>query len=407
MEYLQIFLKIVGLGLFSYLLLSASYFFFFSISGMFYREKREKASVYRNIAVFIPAYKEDGVIVEVARKALGQNYPSDHFEIIVIADSLRKETLDDLIKLPIRVVEVSFEKSTKAKALNRALSLIDDSFDIVVVLDADNIMEDRFLEKVNQAFQSGDVIQGHRTALNQNNHLAVLDAISEEVNNHVFRKGHRAMGLSAALIGSGMAFDYTCFKQKMKAIRAIGGFDKELELAILADQKTIKYLDQAMVYDEKVHRADAFIGQRRRWLAAQIFYFIKGIRKGVSQLVLNGNVDLFDKIIQMVLAPRIILLGVLAVVSGVLGILSAIYPLGTWTEWIIPQPFYWYLMLSMVLTGFLFSIPSRFYNRQTGKALLYLPKAFGLMVLALLKIKGANKRFIHTSHGLTDQVSSG
>jgi len=35
--------------------------------------------------------------------------------------------------------------------------------------------------------------------------LALLDGISEEINNNIFRKGHQTLGLSSALIGSGMA----------------------------------------------------------------------------------------------------------------------------------------------------------------------------------------------------------
>jgi hypothetical protein len=49
--------------------------------------------------------------------------------------------------------------------------------------------------------------------------------------------------------------------------------------------------------------------------------------------------------------------------------------------------------------AFLLSIPSKFYNKQTFKALLTLPKAFISMFLSLFKLKGANKKFIHTQHG--------
>jgi hypothetical protein len=33
-----------------------------------------------------------------------------------------------------------------------------------------------------------------------NNSWAILDAISEEINNNIFRKGHRVLGLSSAII---------------------------------------------------------------------------------------------------------------------------------------------------------------------------------------------------------------
>ena len=77
--------------------------------------------------------------------------------------------------------------------------------------------------------------------------MALLDAISEEINNHIFRKGHRSLCLSSAIIGSGMAFDYQLFKEYMTTLQAVGGFDKELELKLLHNGYKIDYLPDAMV----------------------------------------------------------------------------------------------------------------------------------------------------------------
>ncbi|MFT5875817.1 MAG: hypothetical protein ACI8WT_004815 [Clostridium sp.] len=45
------------------------------------------------------------------------------------------------------------------------------------------------------------------------------------------------------------------------------------------------------------------------------------------------------------------------------------------------------------------AIPIKFYTAATLRAILTLPKAFFLMFLSLFKLKGANKKFIHTEHG--------
>jgi cellulose synthase/poly-beta-1,6-N-acetylglucosamine synthase-like glycosyltransferase len=109
-----------------------------------------------------------------------------------------------LRELPITTYEVTFETSTKAKALNYAMSQLTEQYDIALILDADNIMATDFITKLNATFDLGyQVVQGHRTAKNTNSPTAILDAISEEINNHILRKGHRALGLSSALIGSG------------------------------------------------------------------------------------------------------------------------------------------------------------------------------------------------------------
>ena len=229
------------------------------------------------------------MIVEVAKDALLQDYPPDCYNVTVIADSLRDETVSRLNSLPIRVIEVRFERSTKAKALNSALNLMTGDYDLAVILDADNLMATDFLKKVNAAFEDDIMaVQGHRTARNDDTSIAILDGISEEINNHIFRKGHRALGLSSAIIGSGMGFRFGFFKELMQNNHAVGGFDKEIELTMLKKGLKIEYLDNAYVYDEKVSGAGPFTNQRRRWLSAQFKYFRRDIGPAFLSLVKEG-----------------------------------------------------------------------------------------------------------------------
>ncbi len=79
-----------------------------------------------------------------------------------------------------------------------------------------------FLNEVNVAFDLGaKVVQAHRTAKNLNTPFAFLDACNEEINNHIYRKGHAAIGLSPALIGSGMAFEYNYLHNLLKDLSLI------------------------------------------------------------------------------------------------------------------------------------------------------------------------------------------
>jgi len=377
--------------------LATLYILLFSIASLFYRQKKYSDNGnLKKIAVLIPGYKEDEVIIEVANAALHQDYPSTHYDVVIIADSFQEETISALKTLPIIVIEVSFEKSTKSKALNKAMATLERDYDIAVVLDADNVMAHDFLSKVNAAIEQGFVaVQGHRTAKNMNNSWAILDAISEEINNNIFRKGHRVLGLSSAIIGSGMAFQYHYFKTLMASATAVGGFDKEIELKMLKEGHTIVYLDDAVVFDEKIQKAEVFGNQRRRWLSAQLHYFRKDILTATKHLLLKGNVDYFDKAIQFIQPPRILLLGavILCSVSFVM--------LNYWLDNQNSYSNYWVVLLIACVMSFVFSVPKSFYNRKTLKALMSLPKGMFMMLLSLLKIKGANKTFIHTKHGST------
>ncbi len=389
METYKIILLIIALPIFAYLGMSAFYLFVFALAGL--RKKSNKIvkdDSLNHIVVLIPGYKEDAVIINTAKESLKQVYPNSHYDVVVIADSFEPETLSQLRELPIRVEEVSFEKSTKAKALKTVLQRLEKQYDLALILDADNIMEADFLTKINGRFNEGSrVIQGHRTAKNTDTPFAILDAISEEINNNIYNLGHLNLRMSARLVGSGMAFEYELFKEMIMKNEAVGGFDKELELELLKDGHYIDYMHDALVLDEKVASQEVFGNQRKRWISSQFHYFRKYFMSGVIALFTKGNFDFFNKCFQMMLPPRLLLPGVLLFIA-IGGFLLA--PINIAIICAIP------FVLNAIAYGI--SIPVKFYNKNTIKAFMQLPKAFFITFSLLFKMKKANETFIHTPH---------
>ncbi len=382
-------LNIFFVLIFCICLITVAYTFVFSIAGHFYKAKQyENNDKFKKIAVLIPAYKEDEVIVNSAKQALLQKYPSHFYDVYIIADSLKESTLEALKKLPVQLITVKFEISTKAKALNEAFRQISKPYDFALILDADNVMAPDFLCKINNAAVSGCyAIQGHRAAKNKNTKFAILDAISEEVNNHIMRKGQVALGLSSAVIGSGMAFSYLYLKQVMADIDAVGGFDKELEMTLIADNHKIVYLDDAIVLDEKVQKSEVFASQRTRWVAAQIVYLKKYWLRGLLNLFAR-RFDYANKVMHYALIPKVILIGTLTFMST----LNFVFPE------LLPGGFAWMALLFTYLFAYAIAIPRDYWNSGLLQAIIGIPKTILIMFGALLNIKGANKKFIHTPH---------
>ena len=157
----------------------------------------------------------------------------------------------------------------------------------------------------------------------------------------------------------------------------------------------IEYLPEALVLDEKVQKSEVFANQRKRWLSAQFVYFRRFAVSGIKELLFKGNVDFADKVYQMVSPPRVLLLGMVTLITVIYFLLEFVFQLqDLW----IPAS-YWYLIMGLTVCSFLLSIPKKFYGKDTINAILALPKAFGVMFLSLFKLKGANKKFIHTQHG--------
>ena len=369
------------------MLLSVSYFFIFAFASLWgTRKKYPVANKKNRFVVFIPSYKGDKVIVDSINSLLNQDYPKESINIVVISDRMADSTNEAISKLSVTLLIIYPENSSKANALSYAVDMFDANMhDVAVVLDADNVVDTNFISALNDAFYSGsETIQAHRTAKNLNTDIAILDALSEEINNSIFRLGHVNLGLSSALIGSGMAFDYKWFKENVKKLKTAGE-DKELESLALKDRLFIDYLDHINVYDEKTQKADAFSRQRRRWLASQYGSMKQGL-KDLPEAILSRNIDYIDKIIQWMLLPRVLVLGIITIAT----ILTTLLNLSLSVKW-------WILLTSLIFT-FVIAAPRFITNKNNIKAIRKVPLIFLLMFFNLFRLKGVNKKFIHTNN---------
>lgn len=382
---LHIALWILGI----YLLINCLYLAFFAIAGLFNLPKSQKHAItYKKIALLFPTYRENSVIIESVKSALNHHYNGD-FEVVVIADGLQPQTIAILKEMGANVIEVFFEKSTKGKAMHFAMEeLKDKGFDIAMVLDVDNVLGADCLHYINYAFQQGNkVIQAHRTAKNVDTSFAFLDACNEEVNNQIYRKGHAVLGLSATLIGSGVAFDFLYFHSKLGYIGETVGEDKKLDFMMASDKVKVAYLNDVFVYDEKVENAQVFTNQRTRWIASQIEFLKEYALEGILMLF-KGNIAFFNKTFQTFLVPRILLLALLFIMAAQ----SFFNPIGPGREFWIT------LFLSLCITLFI-AIPRKFYvDKRLYLAILQIPRAMIGMVIALFSIGKAKKSFMVTPH---------
>lgn len=395
----MIVLHLLTILLFVYLLATLSYLFVLAVAGRFGRLKKYSASLQKaRIAVIIPSFKEDNIIVDTASRALLQHYPRTNYTVTVIADQLQPETIRQLREIPVSVIEVAWEKSMKAKSLNTAFQQLaadhgeGPGYDLAFILDADNIMSPDCLEKVNHAWQEGwEVIQCHRTAKNKNNSVAILDAMSEEMNNTIFRRGQRALGLSCALIGSGMAFRFNLIKDIFSSpeIQDNPGEDKVVEMLLISKGIRVEYLEEAYVYDEKVQRKEVFEKQRTRWLGTQIINLRPLLTKKMRQNAIGRIYYL--KVLEWLLLPRLLLL-------ALFGLLLLLCGADIFLHWGLLKPSWpwWTGLMALYSLTLLVAIPGSFYNGQTVKAFLKIPVLMLAMLKALMGVKKNKSGFIHT-----------
>lgn len=369
---------------------SVIYVVFFAIISLFY-EKEDRIAIHaaalsdrlNRFLILYPAYKEDKVIINAVTQFLLQDYPKELYTVIVISDHMQPETNEQLSKLPITLLQPSFDKSSKAKAMQFAVENDKDEFDNVVILDADNVVRPNFLSQLNILCSVYDAIQCHRCAKNANNDVAVLDGASEEINNTIFRKAHNRLGLSSALIGSGMCFKYELFKENVFKLTTAGE-DREMEALLLQQGVFIKYAPDIHVFDEKVSSQDNFQRQRMRWMTAQVQSLLSQLPL-VPNAIIHGNINFVDKTIQQALIPRSILIVVLGCISVLITLL-----IPEWCE-------KWWFLFGLLGISLFIALPSQLRIRSFAKVFA-IPGLVLRMFKNILHIDHKNTDFIHTEH---------
>jgi len=381
--------------LFFFVALTVLYMLIFSIASLFSRNVEiPKAKHQNRFIVLIPSYKCDKGILHTVNSIHGQTYSQRLFDVVVISDHQSEMTNMQLAQCPITLLTPNFEVSSKAKSLQYAILNLPQFkiYDAVVVLDAGNVVEPEFLEQLNDAYENAGTkaIQVHRLSKNRDTSVARLDTVFEEINNSIFRRGHVIMGLSGALNGSGIAYNFEWFKSHIMKVKTAGE-DKELEAMLMLEGIYIDYYDNIYVFDEKTRSQSDFNQQRSRWAATQLHALLTNLRYLPAALI-NRRFDHFDKIIQWMLIPRTILMGIILVMSLVLPFIYFTLAIK------------WWVAGAVCLLAFSIATPDHLVDKQWNRDFLNAPFVIGWGLLSIAHI--AYIEFINQCKSLIKKIRS-
>ena len=357
-------LYIIDWTLFIFTAGTVLYLGFYAIVSLFNKSQElNKAKIQRRFIVLIPSYQQDSVIEQTILSILSQSYPQRLFDVTVISDHQSEMTNMRLAQYPITLLTPDFEESSKTKSIQYAILNLPEFkiYDLVVILDADSIVNQEFLTNINDAYETAatKAIQAHCISRNRDTAAARMDAIFEEINNSIFRKGHINIGFSASLAGSGVAYDFNWYKENvMKAKTA--GEEKEMEALLLRQGIFIDYFERIYVYGEKKRTTAKLNEQRGRWAMQQIRNFFRNI-KYLPGAIFSKQYDLADKIIQWMLIPRTTMVGIIMLMCIVL---PFIY---------LTMALKWWVLGALVLFFFALATPDYLVDEMWDKTFLRSP----------------------------------
>ncbi len=317
MQYWNLFIY-TDLILYIWVFVTVLYLTVFAITSLFARHSQTPKAKNENRFIIIIPTKKNGISVEATvRSILGQTYSQRLFDVTVVANNEDEITLFHLAQQPITLLTPNYSDNIWAKSLQVAINNLPQFkiYDSAIILEAGDIVEPEFLQQMNDAYESAGtkVIQAHKLALNRDTTSARLEAIFEEINNSIFRRGHISVGLSASMASSGMVFNFDWFKSHILSAKS-SWVDKDLEAMIMREHLYVDYFDNIYIYSEKARKAEEFNRKRVNWFISQWKTFFHNIHY-LPTALFNRHYDLIDKFLQWMLIPRILMMAIIVAMS--------------------------------------------------------------------------------------------
>jgi len=308
------------------------------------------------LVVIVPAHNEELVLAGTLDSLNQQDYPTNYYEVVVVADNCTDATAALAGSHGATVLERTHaQERGKGYALNHAVTHLlsrpspPEGF---VIVDADTWVAPDFLTRMSARLQAGGgadgcaAWQGRYGVLNfGESWRAALMAAAFDLVNHVKPLGREALKLSAGLKGNGMAFTRAvAAAQPWPGGSLTEDLDYSLELARRLGLR-VGYAHEARVLAQMPTGAAQAGSQRSRWERGRF----KMVRERALPLVWEGLRDRNRLLLDMGLdlaVPPLAELGALTLAWLTLVLL------GTAT-YLLPHPMAWLAAAALTVLGLL------------------------------------------------------
>jgi peptidoglycan/xylan/chitin deacetylase (PgdA/CDA1 family)/GT2 family glycosyltransferase len=241
-----------------------------------------------SFTVVIPAHNEERVIAKTLAALELARGPG--VEVIVVDDGSRDATAEIAGSFPVRVIRQP--RGGKAAALNTGI--VAARGEVIVVLDADTVLDPDFLDAVGPHFADSAVgaVAGNVKVGNRRSLLARMQALEYIVSLDLDRRTQDVLGVVAVVPGAAGAF-------RRAALIDVGGYpsetlveDADLTIALLRGRWRIHYEPAAVAWTEAPETVRDVLRQRRRWAYGNVEVLAKHapslLRRSEGRLGLLG-----------------------------------------------------------------------------------------------------------------------
>ncbi|MBR0295376.1 MAG: glycosyltransferase family 2 protein [Bacilli bacterium] len=265
------------LGIF--LLFGAHYIFFYFLTFKKVK-KAPKATSYSRFAILVPARNESKVIHHIMNSLDKQTYPKEYFDVFFIVENEDDETIKIAKKHGYKSfirTNLTDERRTKGFALQECINYINEqglNYDAYMIFDADNVVEERYIEVMNNLRQDGvEVGIGYRNYTNANkNFYSSTSAILFCYMNNVTSKARTLLFKKGVLMGTGYFINKDIIDEAGGWIFTGMTEDTELTNYCYLHNINMRYTKEVCFYDEQAAKYRTWHDQLVRWIWG---YFVR------------------------------------------------------------------------------------------------------------------------------------
>lgn len=278
-----------------------AYQFFYIFIALFFKKKKSDAlPKMHHYAILICARNEENVIGDLLQSIHKQTYPKEYLHPFVLADNCTDATAQKARQNGAKVyVRNNRRQVGKGYALQTLLNFLQrdysNGFDGYFVFDADNLLKEDYIERMNETFSQGhSVVTSYRNSKNYaSNWISAGYALCFLRENRCLNYARDFLRTSCAVSGTGFLFGKEIAEE-------IGDWpfhtlteDIEFTIYCATKGKKIAYCEEAHLYDEQPVTFRQSWNQRIRWSKGYLQVFGK-YGKALLSGICKGNFSCFD-----------------------------------------------------------------------------------------------------------------
>ena len=248
----------------------------FFLIGFFGYKKFKETDNKHKYAICVPARNEEKVIENFLDSVAFSDYPLDKITVFVVADNCTDQTANIAKQYNRNGLQVCVyehnepNERTKGFALKYLFEKIEEdygreSFEGYFIFDADNVIKENYLTKMNEAFDEGNkIIVSFRNSKNMGRNWITFGYAMHWMRTCL--KENRAKGVlnqACRVQGTGFLFANELVKDGWKYTSLTE--DRSFCTDAVVQNYRITYCEEAVFYDEQPYKLKVALRQRIRW----------------------------------------------------------------------------------------------------------------------------------------------